>query len=110
MLEKALRLCNAAFGAMVTLEDDVVQIRAQRNLPQQFLEFLRQELSEFRPDTLIGHAMLTRSVVHVADITVGEPFRRGAPLAIAAAELAGIRTMLFVPLVKDDAGLGVLTV
>jgi len=110
MLEKALRLCNAAFGGMVTRDEGAVQFRVQRNIPPDFLEFVQRELTEFRPDTLIGRAMLSRSVVHVADIQAGEPYRRGDPLAIAASELAGIRTMLFVPLVRDDTAIGVFTI
>ena len=44
------------------------------------------------------------------DILEEEPYRRGVPLAVATYELADARTMLWVPLVKDDAALGMFTI
>ena len=78
--------------------------------PQAFLDYLRREPPEIAPESLVGQAMLSGKFVHVADILSGEPFRRGMPLAVAASELAGIRTMLFVPLVKDNTALGIFTI
>jgi adenylate cyclase len=110
MLEKALRLCDGAFGAMVTLDDGALHFRAQHNIPQEFLAILQRELAEPRPDTLMGQAVLTKNVVQIADIRTSEAFRQEAALPIAGAELGGIRTMMFVPLIKDGAALGVFTI
>jgi GAF domain-containing protein len=110
MLEKALRLCDAAFGALSIVEGNTLQLRAHRNVPQEFADYIQHEVAEIRPETMIGRAILTRSVVQLPDILEGEPFRRGAPFAIAAAELGGIRTMLWVPLVRDNVALGVFTI
>jgi GAF domain-containing protein len=110
LLEKALRLCEANFGVMATVESGALVFHAQRNLPAPFLEYLQREPHDITPNNLIGRAMLGRTVVHVADIEAEEPFRLRVPMAVAASELAGIRTMLFVPLVKDDAALGVFTI
>jgi adenylate cyclase len=110
MLEKALRLCQADFGVLGTPDDGVLRFQAQRNVPQQFLDYLRREPPEITPESLVGRAMLTGTFAHVADIQEGEPFRRGMPLAIAASDLAGVRTMLFVPLLKDNTSLGVFTI
>jgi GAF domain-containing protein len=62
------------------------------------------------PDTLHGRAVLSRSVVHVADISTAQPYRNRVPLAVAAVELGGIRTMAFIPLLKDDAVIGLFIV
>src|SRR5438045_5948750 len=39
-----------------------------------------------------------------------ENYRAGSPVAVAGVELGGVRSMVHVPLVKDEAALGVLTV
>ena len=62
------------------------------------------------PDTLHGRAIRTRSVVHIADISTAEPYRNRVPLAVAAVELGGIRTMAFIPLLKDDTVIGLFIV
>ena len=40
MLEKALRLCEAAFGALHTFDGELVHTVALRNVPLPFVEFL----------------------------------------------------------------------
>jgi class 3 adenylate cyclase len=51
-----------------------------------------------------------RSVIHLRDAKDSEPYRRGVPLAVFSANRAGIRTILIVPLSKEDEGLGLLTI
>src|SRR4029079_10732136 len=48
--------------------------------------------------------------IHVADLRAEKPYLSKASLAVASAELGGVRTFLHVPLLKDDVVLGVLTV
>src|SRR5271170_3879253 len=43
MLEKALKLCEAAFGALITCEAATGQIAALRNVPAPFVEILTSE-------------------------------------------------------------------
>jgi two-component system, NtrC family, sensor kinase len=106
MLEKALHLCDASFGMLDTHEGDTAHIVASRNLPAPYFEYLMREPLRFGPETLHGRALRTRSVVHIADISTAEPYRNRVPLAVAAVELGGIRTMAFIPLLKDDAVIG----
>lgn len=110
MLEKALRLCDASFGILSTREGDGLRRRAVLNLPPDLDEFLAKEPLDTSPNTFVGRAFRERKVIHIADILEAEPYRRGVPLAVATYELAGARTMLWVPLIKDDAALGVFTI
>ena len=110
MLEKALHLCEASFGMLHTQEGDTAQIVASRNLPAPYFEYLTREPLKIGPDTLHGRAIRTRSVVHIADISTAEPYRDRVPLAVAAVELGGIRTMAFIPLLKDDEVIGLFIV
>jgi len=62
------------------------------------------------PDTLFGRAIIDRSLIHIADCAVGEVYRKRAPLAVAAVELGGTRSLMMVPLVKETAVIGGLTI
>jgi hypothetical protein len=62
------------------------------------------------PNTLLGRAVLERSTIHTADNAAADPYRTGAPLAIAAVELGNVRTVLHVPLIKDDNVLGIFII
>src|SRR4029077_2958280 len=93
MLEKALYLCEASFGMLRTQEGDTAQIVASRNLPAPYFEYLTREPLRIGRNTLHGHAIRTRSAVHIADISTAAPYRDRVPLAVAAVELGGIRTM-----------------
>ncbi len=108
MLEKAMQLCGASFGVLAVIEDGSLAFRSQRNIPQSFFEFVQRPVAVNR-DTFVGRAVLDRAVIQASDILTEEPYRRRVPLAVAAAE-AGVRTMVFVPLVKDDGAIGAFTI
>src|SRR5438094_1850442 len=58
MLEKALRLCDAAFGALHTVDGDAVHTVALRNVPPAFAEFLtRAPLRLDREQSLLGKSI-----------------------------------------------------
>src|ERR1044071_6760718 len=40
MLERATRLCEAAFGTLFTVENDGVQLVAHRNVPEELIRFM----------------------------------------------------------------------
>jgi GAF domain-containing protein len=110
MLEKALRLCEASFGSLSTCDGEALQVRAVCNIPQPLAEFLAKEPPQVGPHTFLGRAILERAIIQVTDILTEEPYRKGVPLAVATFDLAGARTMLWVPLVKEDQALGVFTI
>jgi GAF domain-containing protein len=110
MLDRALRLCEAAFGIMWTLRGDVVRIAAMRDVPEAFAKLLAREPPSVTSDTFLGRAVLERSPIYVADCLSEEPYRNRVPLAVAAVELGGTRSMLIAPLIKDASVLGAFTV
>jgi two-component system, NtrC family, sensor kinase len=110
MLEKALRLCEASSGLMWSFDGERAYVRASRDVPTEFLDYLKHEPPGAGPDTFFGRAIMTRSCVTSADITADEPYRKRVPLAIAAIELGGIRAVLMAPLVKDNTVFGVFSI
>jgi class 3 adenylate cyclase/CheY-like chemotaxis protein len=59
------------------------------------------------PDTIVGRAHLERRPIQVADI--GEYYRGATGRAADLARLGGIKTLLAVPLIRDDKVLGVIS-
>ena len=110
MLEKAIHLGGAAFGLMWRLEDGTGRVGAARNVPASFLEYVKHAPPRVRPNTFFGRAVLDKSPIHVVDNSREEPYLNRGPLAVAAVELAGIRSSLMVPLIKDDLVIGVFAI
>jgi hypothetical protein len=107
ILEKAHRLCGAVFGALLTYDGEALHLMAERNLPPAWADFLR---GQFRPGP--GHPVSRliqgEPLIHIDDMA--EVARtRDDPMVRSAIELGGIRTLLLVPLRKDDAFLGYIT-
>jgi two-component system, NtrC family, sensor kinase len=109
LLDKALRVCEAAFGTLWTYDGEHMRASACRGAPPQYLEFLGRR--PHRPSPIAHQGLLSGdAVAHIADIRATEAYRGGHPLPRAVADLGGVRTLLAAPL-KTDAGLiGVLSI
>ena len=110
MLENATRICGAKFGILWRIEDGAARPSASLGLPQAFSEFMRGG-----PYTPSEHAPLTRvartkQVAHVHDFSVERAYTERDPLAVASVELAGVRTLLVVPMLKETELIGVFAI
>src|SRR5262249_53245719 len=105
MLEKALHLCDAAFGILWTYDGERFHPMAFRNVPPAFAEFLR-EPHRAGPLTGLGRVAGGAAYAHIADMLADDAYRTGDPVRRAGIELAGARTHLSIPLRKDDILVG----
>lgn len=110
LAERAMKLCDAAFGLLVLADRDTARTVASRNVPPAFAEFLQREPLRLDPDTFLAQALRRQAVIQVADAAIAEPYRKRAPLAVAAVDLGGIRTMLMVPLMRENLPVGLFTI
>jgi len=111
MLEKAMRLCEAACGMLVTFDGTRFRTAAHRGLPARFAEYV--EAASAQPSPGGGQARVLRGeiVVHHVDMKDDDQYRDGTnPNHRAMVDLGGARTNLVVPLRKDDALLGTFTI
>jgi hypothetical protein len=102
MLADATRLCEASYGALWLCEGDAFRnVAIHGALPTAFVE-LRQSETLFRPgpDAPAVRAVTTRQPVGVGDLRTTQAYLDGDPLPVAAAEVAGVRTMVAVPMFK----------
>src|SRR5580704_17971623 len=109
MLEKAVRICGAGFGNLWLREGDCLRIAATHGAPREFEDYVQRDLL-FRPspNVALGQIVNTKQVYQVDDVRTAPTF--GDPLRIATIELAGARTLLGVPMLKDGEVIGVLAI
>jgi hypothetical protein len=103
MLENAVRICDAKFGNIYRAEGDGLRIVATHNTPPAFAEE-RRSSTYFSPGPKdpVRRMMTTKAVVHVPDVGAMEAYAEREPAAVASVELGGTRTLVIVPMLKDD--------
>jgi signal transduction histidine kinase/putative methionine-R-sulfoxide reductase with GAF domain len=110
ILANATRICDARFGILRRYDGEVFEIVAMRGVPPAFAEYLRRAPKEVPLQLSVGRTLLTKRAIQVADVTVNKPYLERDPAAIPAVELGGVRTMLTVPMVKDDEPVGTISI
>jgi GAF domain-containing protein len=107
MLEKAARVCDANFGNIYRWDGDALHLAATHNTPQAFAEARRRSPLRPDPNLPLGRVIANKTVIHVADAKAEEAFaRQRHPAFVAAVELGGARTFLFVPMLKEGELIG----
>jgi GAF domain-containing protein len=110
ILANATRLCGAKFGTLYLCDGDAFRAAAFHNAPAAFIEARKDKLLRPGPDTSLGQAARTKRVAHVLDSMEREAYRQRDPFVVAGAELGGYRTIVSVPMLKEDTLVGVITI
>jgi GAF domain-containing protein len=112
MLAKAVDLCEASFGAMWLVDGDGYRTAALHgDLPEAYVEQWRSgTLHRPKADIAMVRAIRSRKPVHVTDARNENAFLEGDPLAVSAVEVAGIRTLLAVPMLKEGEAIGLIAI
>jgi len=110
ILEKAQSLCGAAFGLLFTYDGVQINAAALHNIPEGFAEFLTRGAVTPAPQTTLYRAIHDRKPIQIVDVMAEDHYREGDPFAVNAVKFAGVRTVLSIPLTKDDAVIGVIGV
>jgi GAF domain-containing protein len=102
MLENALRICEAKFGALYRIDGEKFRFAAEVGTPLEFVEHQRRR-GPFQPSpgSQLERVLRTRQVSHTDDATVEFASR-------PAATLAGARSTVAVPMLKDDVLIGAI--
>jgi two-component system NtrC family sensor kinase len=112
MLAKAAELCEASYGTMWLREGDGFRAAALHGaLPPAYLE-QRRSGTLFRPgpDTTLARIARTRTPIQVADLGKSRGYLVGDPFVVAGVDVAGIRTLVAVPMLKENELIGVISV
>jgi class 3 adenylate cyclase len=109
MLEKAMRLCEAAFGILWTYDGEYIHAAAHRGVPTAHADFI---LNGSHPG---GQHPLTQLFLKGERFYFGNPalsenYRSGNPFSKAIVDMGGARSVLSVPLLKEGMLLGFIIV
>jgi len=106
MLENATRICQAKFGALFLYENNVIRVPAQFDLPPALAEYLTKRQGQPPiPGTTIDQIIRTKRAVHIPDLR-----ETSQGLSSPAASLAGARSYLAIPLLKDEEVIGTIAI
>jgi signal transduction histidine kinase len=115
VLASATRTCEAKFGLLYRIEGDSARIISRLGIPPAFAEYLkrgphRPPLNRLGPLTPIGRVIQSRQIVHIADYRTDQTYLDRDPITVAGIELGGIRTLIVVPMIKNDALIGAIVI
>jgi class 3 adenylate cyclase len=107
MLENAVRVCEAKFGHMLLFDGEAFMLAAMKETPSGFANYLLGE-PKVRPypGSYLARLVEARTTIHVPDARADKPYVDRQPRAVAAVNLGGFRTQLFVPMIKEGALVG----
>jgi class 3 adenylate cyclase len=102
MLEKAVRICDAAFGNIYRWDGTSLHLVANHNTPPAWVEYRKQE--PYRADNpfAIARMINSKAPVHVTDLS-DEYYTKGV-------QLGEIKTFLAVPMLNGDDLIGAFIV
>jgi two-component system, NtrC family, sensor kinase len=106
MLENATRLCEAKFGNIFRLENNTIRPVASLGEPEALAEFFQHGPHRPHEDAPVMRVARTKQLVHVVDFRTERAYLERNPLAVAAVELGGMRTLLVVPMHKENELVG----
>jgi GAF domain-containing protein len=110
MLESAVRTCGAKFGNIYRVEGDGLSNVATHDTPTAFAEALRgSPYFSPGPNNPVRRMMQTKTIVHVLDVAASEAYAEREPITVASVELGQTRTLMIVPMLKDNELVGAFT-
>ena len=110
LLANAVRICDAKFGVLFLTEGDAFRYVALHGAPPAFAEARRREpVTHVKPGTTIGRVAATKKPAQTVDIRA-EPAYTSDPERIPILELAGARTILGVPMLKESQLVGAIVI
>jgi signal transduction histidine kinase len=110
MLANAMRLCEADCGFIYRIEGGAMVLMADRGVPPALAEYRRNHPHTGGSGSALDLMLAKGQIIHLDDARLTEGYKRGNPNSLAAVDLGGARTVLYVPMFRDDELVGVMNV
>jgi signal transduction histidine kinase len=111
MLENATRVCGANFGMMQLWNGETFSTAAAYNVPPAFAALREgKPIHVHHPQSGLSTVLTSHQVVHIHDVTKGAAYLGGDPNVIQLANIGGARTVVLVPMMKEEEFVGVFTI
>jgi two-component system, NtrC family, sensor kinase len=111
ILENATRICQAGFGFLVLPEGDAFRVGAMQNVPEGFAELRRREPVFYaNPLLILTRVRKSKQLLHIPDLREDMSYKERDPIAVRFAESGRVRTLLAVPMLKEDEFIGIIVI
>ncbi len=111
MLANATRICAASFGNLLLYDGNAFHIAAMHGAPPGWDELRRRDrVIRSGPKSPLVRVAATKQLQHMTDIRMEEAYINREPAVVALVELAGARTVLVVPMLKESELVGVIAI
>lgn len=110
ILENATRICEAHLGTLLLREGELFRIAALHGPPDFAEWWTRNPVVRPGPETAPARVVQTRQPVRIADLSAEPAYVSRDPLRVNIVERAGARTLVAVPMLKDDKLIGTITI
>jgi signal transduction histidine kinase len=111
MLENATRICEAKFGNLLLYDGDAFRIVAMHGAPLEWDALRRRDpVIRFSPLNPLGRVVATKQLQHITDFRTEQSYIEREPAPVALAEVAGARTVLVVPMLKENELIGAIAI
>ncbi len=110
ILENATRICEADFGILYRFDEGVLRAVVLRGAPPEFAESQLRAPIRPSPGTGLDRIISTRRPVHIVDVRREQPYKDGDPYVVTAVKLSGSRSLVLVPMVREDDIVGAITI
>jgi signal transduction histidine kinase len=110
MLENATRICGAKFGTMTLYENGGFRTVALYNAPKAYADTQLYKMIRPHPESGLSAVEKTHQPVHIDDIRTQPTYVGGNANVRALADLGGARTLVIVPMLKENELIGTITI
>jgi len=112
MLENAVRICGAKFGNLWLCEGNAFRVNAMHGAPPAYADYLRKNpvMHDVIPGTALGRIASERQAIQISDAENEKAYAEGTPFYTGTIKLARARTIIAVPLLKDEELVGAIVI
>ena len=111
MLANATRICEAKFANFLLYDEDAFRVVALYGAPPAWDELRRRNpVVRPAPNHPLARIAKTKQLHHFTDVRTEQGYIERDPAMVALAELAGARTVLVVPMLKENELIGVVAI
>src|SRR5262249_17040154 len=103
LIESAVRLCDADMGAINRPQGNISRAVSFFGVPSELITFMKDRPLEIDRGNAAGRVLVDSRIVHIPDVEADPEFT-----LLEGAGVAGIRTILGVPLLREGSPIGVV--